>query len=133
MWKLVTSLSLVKNYLYITGLKQAHLAPVFRLHNIHLKFSTSPHKFKWGKNDDFVPQSIIFPLEQWKYHFFTQKVVEMPHSFPSRIFHLFVRRFSTKLRYLHEKKSNSSGNKWIFLSLEYHFFTQKVVEMPHLP
>ena len=24
-----------------------HLTPVFRLHNIHLEFSTSPHKFKW--------------------------------------------------------------------------------------
>ena len=24
-------------------------------------------------------QSIIFSLEQWKYHFFTQKFVEMPH------------------------------------------------------
>jgi hypothetical protein len=28
-----------------------------------------------GKNENFVPQSIIFPLVQWKYNFFTQKVV----------------------------------------------------------
>ena len=32
-----------------------------------------------GKNDDFVPQSIIFSLSQWKYHFLTQQFVEMPH------------------------------------------------------
>ena len=36
-------------------------------------------KITSGKNDDFVPQSMIFSLEQWKYHFFTQKFVEMPH------------------------------------------------------
>ena len=30
------------------------------------------------KNYDFVPQSIIFSIVQWKYHFFTQKIVEMP-------------------------------------------------------
>ena len=32
-----------------------------------------------GNFFDFVPQSITFTLEQWKYHFVTQKVVELPH------------------------------------------------------
>ena len=32
-----------------------------------------------GKNDDLVPQSNIYALGHWKYNFFTQKDVEMPH------------------------------------------------------
>ena len=33
--------------MYISNLKYAHLTSVFRLHNIHLVFSTCPHKYKW--------------------------------------------------------------------------------------
>ena len=31
------------------------------------------------KNDIFTALGKKFSLGQWKYHFFTQKVVEMPH------------------------------------------------------
>ena len=90
------------------------------------------------KNDDFVPQSIIFSLEQWKYHFFTQKFVEMPHFFtlnvvemPSHYFndqniHLLPEEFEfISWKYLHficfveNLRTNTwkipRGNKWIFL------------------
>ena len=33
--------------LYIRNLKYAYLTPIFRLQNIHLMFSTCPHKYKW--------------------------------------------------------------------------------------
>ena len=33
--------------LYIRNLKQLHLTPVFRLHNINLELSICSHKFKW--------------------------------------------------------------------------------------
>ena len=46
-----------------------------------------PQTFVW--RNDFVHQSIIFSLVLWKYHFFTPKFLEMPHLFPSEIFHLF--------------------------------------------
>ena len=32
---------------YLRNLKYAHLTPIFRLHNIHLVFSTHQHKHKW--------------------------------------------------------------------------------------
>ena len=32
--------------MYIINLRYAHLNPIFRLHNIHLVFSTCPHKYK---------------------------------------------------------------------------------------
>ena len=51
--------------------------------------------FVW-RNDDLVPQSIIFSLGQRKYHFFTQKDVEMPHLFKLKLeFVLFY--FSNEL------------------------------------
>ena len=34
-----------------------------------------------GKNDYFLNQSMISSLKQWKYNFFTQKFVKMPHLF----------------------------------------------------
>jgi len=46
-----------------------------------------------GKNDDFVPQSIIFSLVQQKYHYFTQKLVEMPHCSIKVAFSFYLKKF----------------------------------------
>ena len=38
---------IIKIGLYIRNLKNAHLTLIFWLHNIHLVFSTCPHKYEW--------------------------------------------------------------------------------------
>ena len=37
----------LQDSLNLRNLKNTHLTPIFRLHNIHLVFSTCPHKYKW--------------------------------------------------------------------------------------
>ena len=37
---------ILKKSLYIVNLKYVHFTPIFRLHNIHLVFSTCPDKYK---------------------------------------------------------------------------------------
>ena len=41
------SFSNTKKPLYIRNFKYVYLTPIFLLHNIHLVFSTCPHKYKW--------------------------------------------------------------------------------------
>ena len=59
------------------------------------------------KNYDLLPQSIIFSLVkvQWKYNFFTQKDVEMPHLY---IFLYFAKNI---IHYLWQKNLSSVKDK----------------------
>ena len=77
-----------------------------------------------GKNNDFVLQSIIFCLEQWKYHFFTQKLVEMPNSCSHKTppgFSFLAYYFSILCRNLQIKKDNLVIKTDFLSVLQYQF------------
>ena len=65
-----------------------------------------------GKNDDSVTQSISFTLGQWKYHFFTQKYVEIP-----QLYMLYLCKFKDIIHYKGDRLTVGLLIEFLFILL----------------
>ena len=82
---------------YLHKLSVVHTSPeVVSKEKVLRKNSTKYLGRSSDKNDDLVPQSIIFSLGQWKYHLFKKKDVEMPHF----VLALRYKKFTIVFRFL---------------------------------